>query len=207
VPEETDRFAAAIAAIDAANSEDPERISLAGAAPRPKEVVHAELVTDWVLRLDPEASEAQLLAARAHHFRRWTSPRDAHPEGRAGYLRWRAEAARRQAAEVADLLRGHGYDAATIDRVAAIIRKEARPRDPQVQTHEDALCLVFLQTQLSDITGRLGEEATVGVVARTLPKMSARAIALAGSLDLDEVARSVLGQAARSAGSLDTGSE
>ena len=192
-----ERFAEAIAAIDEANSEDPERLSVDGAPPRPKEVVHAELVTRWVQQLAPHAGEAQLLAARAHHFRRWTMPRDAHPEGRAGYLRWRAEAARRHSQEVGALLRAHGYDDATIDRVASIIRKEGRSRDPQVQTHEDALCLVFLQTQLSEVATRLGEDATVGVVARTLPKMSDRAIELAAGLDLDELASRVLERAVR----------
>ena len=191
----SERFTAAISAIDAANAEDPQLVSVDGGVPRPKEVVHAELVTEWVRRLDPDAGEPQLLAARAHHLRRWTMPRDAHPPGRAGYLKWRAEAGRRHAREVADLLRSHGYDDATIDRVAAIVRKEGRTRDPQVQTHEDALCLVFLQTQLRDVTGRLGEDATVGVVARTLPKMSERAIELAAELDLDPVARNVLERA------------
>lgn len=191
----SERFAAAVAAIDRANAEDPNLVSFDGGAPRPKEVVHAELVTAWVQRLDPDAGEPQLLAARAHHFRRWTSPRDAHPPGRSGYLRWRAEAKRRHAREVADLLRSHGYDDDTIDRVAAIIRKEGRAGDPQVQTHEDALCLVFLETQLREVTERLGEDATLRVVARTLPKMSARAIELAADLELDPVARRVLERA------------
>ena len=123
----------------------PNRVVHAGVE-HPKELLHGRLVSEWVQRLDPAAGEEQLLAARAHHFRRWTSPRDAHPPGRAGYLRWRAEAARRQAEEVGELLRRHGYDEATVERVGAIIRKEGRTRDPAVQTHEDALCLVFLET-------------------------------------------------------------
>ena len=191
------RFAEAIAAIDRANAEDPERLSLDGGDPRPKELVHSELVTDWVHRLDPDATEEQLLAARAHHFRRWTSPRSAHPEGRAGYLRWRTEAGRRHAEEVAGLLRDHGYDERSIERVGRIIRKEGRRTDPRVQTHEDALCLVFVQLQLADVAERLGEEAAVAVVARTLDKMSDRAVELATELARDDRARRVLELAAR----------
>ncbi len=69
-----DRVAAAIAAIDAANAEDPNLIDDRG-TPRPKELVHAERMTSWLERLAPDADDAQRLAARAHHFRRWTSPR------------------------------------------------------------------------------------------------------------------------------------
>ena len=91
--EERSRLEAALGAIDEANSHDPNRVVHDGVE-HPKELLHGRLVSEWVQRLDPAAGEEQLLAARAHHFRRWTSPRDAHPPGRAGYLRWRAEAAR-----------------------------------------------------------------------------------------------------------------
>ena len=76
----------AIAAIDAVNADDPNVAVVDGVA-RPKEVVHAERMTHWVGVLAPEASEAQLLAARGHHLRRWVSPRDSYPPGRAGYHR------------------------------------------------------------------------------------------------------------------------
>ena len=45
-----DRFARAIAAIDAANADDPNTISI-DAVVRPKELAHAELMTAWVTRL------------------------------------------------------------------------------------------------------------------------------------------------------------
>ena len=76
----SDRFAAAIAAIDRANAADPNRLVVDGVS-RPKEQAHAELMTAWVQRLDPGADEAQLLAARAHHLRRWELPRRTYPAG------------------------------------------------------------------------------------------------------------------------------
>ena len=113
-------------------------------------------MTEWLARLDPDADDAQLLAARAHHLRRWTLPRSTYPEGRAGYLRWRTALKKQHAEEVAAILADVGYDAATIDRVQRIIRKEGLGTDPQVQTHEDALCLVFLETQLAEHGRRAG---------------------------------------------------
>lgn len=192
--EERSRLEAALGAIDEANSHDPNRVVRDGVE-HPKELLHGRLVSEWVQRLDPAAGEEQLLAARAHHFRRWTSPRDAHPPGRAGYLRWRAEAARRQAEEVGELLRLHGYDEATVERVGAIIRKEGRTRDPAVQTHEDALCLVFLETQLAEVAERLGADHTRQVLVRTLGKMSERAIEQALALELPQDAALLLQEA------------
>src|SRR5690349_14877152 len=84
----SDRIRAAWAAIDAANASDPTLVPVRGET-GPKEILHAQLVTAWVERLQPEASDALLLAARGHHLRRWTVPRNSYPAGRAGYLRWR----------------------------------------------------------------------------------------------------------------------
>ena len=77
-----DRLARALDAIDAANADDPHTILIDGVS-RPKELAHAELMTRWVRTLDPDCSDEQLLAARAHHLRRWTIPRDSYPGGRA----------------------------------------------------------------------------------------------------------------------------
>jgi hypothetical protein len=175
-----EQLEAAIGAID-----DPTTIVVDGRV-GPKELLHAELVTQWVRRLDPDASPEQLVAARAHHLRRWTRPRSDYPEGRAGYLRWRADAKAAHATEVARILEEVGVSPSSIERVTQIIRKERLRDDPQVQTHEDALCLTFLQTQLEELIDDQGEDKTVTILAKTARKMSAQALELAGSLSLSE---------------------
>ena len=189
-----DRLARAVGAIDAANAEDPFTLTYDGRV-RPKELLHAELMTEWVQRLDPAADDAQLIAARAHHLRRWSSPRTDYPEGRAGYLRWRADLKKRHATETAEILEACGYDAETIDRVQHIIRKEDLRNDPQVQTHEDALCLVFLQTQVDPVAAQLGEDKAVDVLRKTLVKMSDAGIAAALALPLSPGAAALLARA------------
>lgn len=184
----------ALHAIDAANADDPNTIEVRGVL-RPKELAHAELMTDWVRRLDPMATDAQLLAARAHHLRRWSVPREAYPEGRAGYLRWRTALRKQHAAEVVVLLEGVGYDVATIERVRAIVNKQGLGTDPAVQIHEDALCLVFLETQLSITADRLGDDKIVDVIRKTAAKMSPRAVALAAELPLRAADRALLERA------------
>lgn len=192
------RLARALAAIDAANAEDPTRITVDGREV-PKEPLHAEMMTDWVRRLDPGADELQLIAARAHHLRRWETPRSDHPEGRAGYLRWRSAARRRHAELVGGIMEDAGYGAEEVERVRAIVRKQGLRDDPAVQVHEDALCLVFLQTQLGELTEQVGEEEMVRILATTLPKMSPAGVAAAGGLDLGERGRQLLDDAVRRA--------
>jgi hypothetical protein len=189
------RFAAAVEAIDAVNATDPVLIEIDGTAV-PKEPEHARRMTEWVRRLDPDATDLQLLAARAHHLRRWEVPRSEYPEGRAGYLRWRAAQKKRHAAEVGEILKACGYDDDEVARVGTLIRKEGLGRDPQVQTHEDAICLVFVELQFAEVTEKLGDDKMVEVVRKTLRKMSSEAVAATLALPLDPAARSIVERAA-----------
>jgi hypothetical protein len=186
-----DRLARAIAAIDAANGDDPNELEVRGAL-RPKELAHAELMTEWLGRLDPDASDAQLIAARAHHLRRWTSPRNSYPEGRAGYLRWRTALKAQHAEEVAGILVDAGYDTDTIETVQRIIKKQGLGTDPQVQVHEDALCLVFLETQLASTTDQLGDEHMLDVIRKTAAKMSPAGLAEVAAIPMRDHDRALI---------------
>jgi len=180
-----DRLQAALDAIDAGNAADPNRIEVRGKS-RPKELAHAELASEWIRKLDPEASEALLLATRAHHIRRWELPRGDFPDGKAGYHRWRRELQKRHAEHVGRILLEQGYDEATIARVQAIVRKQGLGSDPEVQVFEDALCLVFIETQFRELGDRLGDEKLVDVTRKTIAKMSDAGIARVRELSLAE---------------------
>ena len=73
-----------------------------------------------------------------------------------------------------------------------IVRKENLRDDPAVQTHEDALCLVFVETQLSDLVAQLGVDKAVDVVRKTSAKMSERGLAAAADLPLSDADREIL---------------
>ena len=189
------RLDTALAAIDLANHDDPHSLSVRGRR-RPKELAHAELVSEWVRRLEPDASDALLLAARAHHVRRWEIARDQYPKGRSGYLRWRKELQKLHARVSGEILRGVGYDEVTIERVRDIVRKRGLGRDPEVQVFEDALCLTFLETQLAAFATNQPDEKAREVLAKTAKKMSPTARRLADTLSLPAAAREVLDGAA-----------
>jgi hypothetical protein len=185
---------AAFAAIDEANADDPNTIEVRGER-RPKEQAHAELAVEWVRRLVDEPSDALLLAARAHHVRRWELPRSGQPDGRAGYLRWKRSLQEHHAAVAGRVLAGVGVDAPTVARVQAIVRKERLRSDPDVQALEDALCLVFVESQFDALADQLGEDHMVDVVAKSLRKMSPAGRQAALGLPLDDAALRIVGRA------------
>jgi hypothetical protein len=189
-----DRLAAALAAIDAANADDPNVITVDGVE-RPKELAHAELMTRWVRTLDPDCSDEQILAARAHHLRRWTIPRANYPDGRSGYLRWRTALKRQHGDEVGAILRGAGYDDESVARVQAIVTKRGLGQNHAVQVHEDALCLVFLETQLDDLASRMGDDKTVDILQKTAKKMSPAGLEAARALRFSPAASALLERA------------
>jgi hypothetical protein len=189
-----DRLAAALVAIDAANSDDPNLITVDGVE-RPKELAHAELMTRWVRTLDPDCSDEQILAARAHHLRRWTIPRASYPEGRSGYLRWRTALKRQHGDEVGAILRDAGYDDESVARVQAIVTKRGLGQDQAVQVHEDALCLVFLQTQLDELASKMGGDKTVDILQKTAKKMSPAGLEAARALRFSPPASALLERA------------
>lgn len=178
-----DRLATTIAAVDAANAEDPNTLVVRGDT-RPKALGEAELATDWVHRLVAQPSDALLLAVRAHHLRRWLVPRSSYPDGRTGYLRWRRDLHEIHANDIAAILRDHAWDEVTIERVQDLIRKRGLGKvdDPDVQAFEDALCLVFIETQYDELADRLDDGKMANVVDKTLKKMSDEARALAATL-------------------------
>ena len=77
------------------------------------------------------------------------------------------------------------------------MQKKRLRRDPEVQAFEDALCLVFLETQLHDIASRLTTEKTVDVLRLTLPKMSAQGREAAMGIELALEDKQLLEQAVR----------
>ena len=181
------RFERAIAAIDAANADDPFTLTIEGVV-LPKEQTHAEMMTRWVRALDPDASEELLLAARAHHIRRWMIPRSTFPAGRTAYLRWRRALHAVHAELTAAILEACGYSRQSVERVAALVAKAdlLQSGDPDAQTLEDALSLVFLDTQLEPLLDDLDDRQLRRALGRTWRKMSPNGQAAALRLALSE---------------------
>ncbi|MCB9654827.1 MAG: DUF4202 domain-containing protein [Deltaproteobacteria bacterium] len=134
---------------------------------------HARML-HWVLRLEPTAGLALRLAAMAQHLGRYRYPRSDFDDGRAGYLAWRSHAAARQAEAVDDILEGLGADEPLRARVRAILLKQNLAHDPEVQTLEDAACLVFFELEFEALSHKHDETTLLRVLRKTWKKMSKR---------------------------------
>ena len=181
-PTNSDRFAAALRRFDEENSHDPNQEIVDGKS-HPRELMYAQWLTDWVLKLSPNASEALCLAARCQHICRWEIPRDSYPMDKPGYLRWRTDLKKFHANKSGDILREVGYDEATIQRVQELNLKKDHPNDPEVCMLEDALCLVFLEHQFAALAAKSDDEKMINALKKSWKKMTPAAHAEALKLN------------------------
>ena len=180
----------AIALVDAANSEDPNKVTLDG-KDWPKELLYSQRMSDMLQRFRPDADAAQQLAIRAQHVQRWKSPRDAYPMDRIGYLQWRKELYKIQAETAVGLLQQAGYGEDVTDRVRAAVAKQRIKENPDTQLLEDVTDLVFLEHYLLEFAEKhpeYDEDKWLDILRKTWKKMSedAQAFALSGSIKLPE---------------------
>jgi hypothetical protein len=166
-----DRFQAALALFDQHNAADPN-VERVGGDAQPRELVHARWLTDWVVKLVPQASEELRLAARCQHLCRWEIPRSSYPMTRAGYLQWRNALKAFHAQKSGEILRQVGYPDDIIVRVQNLNLKKNFPSDPESRVLEDALCLVFLEHQFADLASKTVEDKMIGVLRKTWQKMT-----------------------------------
>lgn len=193
-PMDPTSFDRAIAAIDAQNARDPNRIVVDGIE-LPKELFYSQQMTHWQQRLYPAAADELKLASRAQHIRRWEIPRDRYPLTRAGYHQWRTALAAHHADVTGEILRDIGYRDETIARVQSLLRKEKFKTDPQAQALEDIACLVFLENYLADFAASQDDDKMVTILQKTWTKMSPIAHTAAGELRFSGKAKELMGKA------------
>ncbi|MBG0796675.1 DUF4202 domain-containing protein [Methylocystis sp. L43] len=181
---------ATIAAIDAANADDPRRLE-----GRAFEQVYAERMSARLAALYPDASDLLKIATRAQHLRRWEIARADYEEGRRGYNEWRRACRIHHAHLVAEIMRAHGYDEAAVAHVGALIRKEQLKKDPESQALENIAAIVFLEHYFEEFLEKHREYADdklVDILGKTLCKMSPKGHAAALALPLPPRARSLV---------------
>ncbi|WP_207420949.1 DUF4202 domain-containing protein [Desertivirga brevis] len=166
-----DKLEIALELFDSYNKQDPTRVTWDGEI-IPAEYFYAVKLYEWVLKLEPEASEVLKLASRSQHIGRWEIPRDSYPMNKAGYLNWRSNLGKYHAQKAGELMEQAGYIQEDIERVRKIITKQQIKLDPEVQTIENGLCLVFLQYQFADFILKHDEAKLIRIIQKTWNKMS-----------------------------------
>lgn len=149
-----------------------------------RELTYSLHLTEWILRLDPKASLFLRIAARGQHMGRWTVPRESYPDGRQGYLKWRTDLKKFHAQKVSDLMKVCGYENEDIQKVSEIILKRDLKNNPDAQTMEDAVSLVFLEKQYLEFKKKTPEDKMKDILKKTWRKMSPRGQSFALQLPL-----------------------
>jgi len=191
---DTSRFEAAIRRFDAANSLDPNLEIVEGIA-RPRELIYAERLTHWVLKLCPDASEELLLAARCQHICRWIIARSSYPMTRPGYLKWREDLKKFHAEKAGEILRTVGYPEETVAKVQTLNLKKNFPHDPDSRVLEDALCLVFLEFQFAELAAKTTDDKMINALQKAWKKMTPAAREQAMKLSFGSQEKSLLERA------------
>jgi len=179
---------------DAYNQHAPDKVTWNG-QDYPSEYFYALKLYEWVKKLDPEASEPLLLASRCQHIGRWEIARTTYREGRVGYLTWRKALSKFHAQKATEILQSLGYETDIINRVNEIIVKKGLNTNSEVQTMEDALCLVFLEFQYDDLIRKQPEEKMIVILQKTWAKMSMAGKQFALSLTFSEPGGKLLNKA------------
>lgn len=191
-----DKLNTAFQLFDDYNKHDPRKFVWQGES-YPQEYFLAIKLYEWVLRLEPDASEELLLASRSQHIGRWEMPRENYPEGREPYLRWRKDLAQHHAGIADELMQEAGYSAELIERVNQILLKKRIKVDPDVQAMENALCLVFLEFQYEDFRKKYEDdpEKMINILYKSLLKMDTKGHSFALQLHYSEGGLAIIKQA------------
>ena len=184
------KFEEAIRRFDEENARDPNQEN-----GQPRELLYAQRLTNWVLRLRPNPPETVRLAARCQHLCRWKIPRGDYPMTRAGYLKWRTDLIKFHAQRAGEILREAGYDDETIRRVQDLNLKKNFPADPECCLLEDALCLVFLEFQFADLAAKTDDDKMVNALKKSWEKMTEAARAEALKLNYGEREKALIQKA------------
>jgi hypothetical protein len=188
------KFECAIALIDKKNTEDIHTYT-AHSILFSKEVLYSQRMSQKLLQFDATASEALQIAARAQHVGRWEIARDAYPEGKIGYLKWRETLKKMHASITSAILEEVGYDTDFVDRVAFLIHKKELKKDIESQLLEDVICLVFLEFYFEEFAAKHAEEKVLHILKKTWKKMSETGRLAALKIHFSETSASLIKQA------------
>ncbi|MBX2858976.1 MAG: DUF4202 domain-containing protein [Cellvibrionaceae bacterium] len=178
----TDKLQQVLRLIDQANAVDPN-IETTADRQIAKELLYSQRMSDKLSEFCPEASEHLQIAARAQHIERWTSPRSDYPAGRSGYKKWRSELLLFHAQRAAQLMAQANYSEDDQVRVQFLIQKRQMSRDPESQTLEDVVCLVFLEHYINRFAEKHAPEKLMDIIKKTWRKMSPQAQQAALTID------------------------
>lgn len=186
-----ERFKKAMEQFDVYNANDPHQEEFSGTL-YPKELLYGRRMSERLVRYAPEAPEYVRLAARCQHIGRWEIPRNSYPMDRKGYLQWRNTLKVHHTKIAGEILTNCQYDEAVVDKVNFLLLKKELSRNADTQLLEDVICLVFIQYYLDEFASKHEPEKVVTIVAKTMKKMSPKAISEVAKIPISEKIKALI---------------
>lgn len=204
-PSDRARLDKAIAAIDEINSKDPKKVPDENGRPVPFRLLYSKWLTDWVLKLDPDASDELRILARGKTVEGWELAkirRDDYAPNTAGQRMWESDRKRWLAGRLTGVMKDAGYDEPAVKLVDDVMmgRDVPNPRDMRthdllgpfgmvnfrllqaarvVQTLGDAEALLFLDKNFSEMFDRLPANEVEAMVRKEVSGLSTPAVVAA----------------------------
>jgi len=188
------QFKNALEEFDRYNAKDPNK-EKANGQPVPKELLYAQRMTDRLLKYLPGAPAYLQLAARAQHIGRWEISRSQFPMDKKGYFQWRNKLKEHHAAIAEPILKNSGFDLVTIEKIKSLILKKEIAANPDMQTLEDVICLVFLEYYCEEFAAKHKNEKVIDILRKTIKKMSTNAIHSVSAIPLTNKIKSMIDEA------------
>jgi hypothetical protein len=187
-------FNRAMKRFDEEHAQDPTRINIQGHE-EPRELIYARWLGSWIEKLWPDAPEPLRLAGGCQHICRWKIPRENYPATRVGYLKWREDLKKMHAEIAAKILADVGYPAEVVEAVKRLNLKADFPKTRESRVLEDALCLVFVEHQMTDLAAKTDEPTILQAIRKSWKKMSAEGQTAALKLELPSAEKSLIAKA------------
>lgn len=125
------------------------------------ELIHAQLVLKWVLKLKPDADEALKIAALAHDIdRAITGITEKDLSDYSKINEFKKEHSIRSANFIAELLAKHEYQEETIKKVKGLVEKHEVGGDSESDILMNADSLAYFEYNIPSYLKRNGEERT-----------------------------------------------
>lgn len=189
-----ERFNLTLKNFDAYNAQDPTQQN-DGTISSPACLLYAQRMTDKLGTFWPEASETLQLAARSQHIGRWEIARNEFAMDRKGYLQWRSQLKMHHARVAGDIMQSAGYDLSSIKGVQGLLLKKQLRQNEEAQILEDVICLVFLEFYFDEFSAKHTDEKLIGILKKTIAKMSERGVKAALGLPLTDRAKQLISSA------------
>ncbi|KAF8072415.1 hypothetical protein HT031_000074 [Scenedesmus sp. PABB004] len=191
----------ALALIDAGNAEDPTKVQVDGESV-PYRLAYSRWLSEWVLRLDPKASDELLILARGRSIQSWKLAdikRDDYAPNTPGQRQWEVDRKKWLANRLLEAVKEAGYGEETCGLIEDVMLSRSLP-DPRdirkydllgplgmvnfrtlravvmLQTLADADALLFLDKNFAEMFNRMPADEVAAVCKRELSRLSQNGI-------------------------------